>query len=97
MLPAVVDSGELYRHDGFYGSALDDAYGLLNSTELRDRLRRHPEWPLGLMVSHGIYDGVVRHAYGDINPHNYAPMTIHLKQRDVATWAHDPTKTSTEQ
>ena len=54
MLRAVVDSGELYRHHGFYGSALDDAYGLLNSTELRDCLRRHPEWPLGLMVSHEI-------------------------------------------
>ena len=54
MLRAVVDSGELHRDHGFYGSALDDAYGLLNSTELRDCLRRHPEWPLGLMVSHEI-------------------------------------------
>ena len=53
-LRAVVDSGELHRDHGFYGSALDDAYGLLNSNELRDCLRRNPEWPLGLMVSHEI-------------------------------------------
>src|SRR5439155_12190616 len=55
-----------------------------------------PQWPLGLMVSHEIYDGVVRHAYGDIDPHSYAPMTIHLKHRDVAAWVHHPTETSTE-
>ena len=38
----------------------------------------------------------MRHAYGDIYPHSYAPMTIHLKQRDVVAWVHDSTETSTE-
>jgi hypothetical protein len=63
----------------FFGSALNDAYGLLNSDELRDNLRRHPEQPLALMVSQEIYDGVVRHGYGAINPADYFPTTVHLK------------------
>jgi hypothetical protein len=96
-LRAVVDSGELYRDHKFFGTALDDAYGMLNSHELRDSLRRHPEWPFALMVSHEVYDGVVRHAYGDIDPAGYAPMTVFLKQRDVRAWVHGPDETSPDQ
>ncbi|WP_439382881.1 hypothetical protein [Amycolatopsis lexingtonensis] len=90
-LRVVVDSGELFRDEyDFFGSALNDAYGLLNSEVLRDNLRRDPEQPLALMVSHEIYDGVVRHGYGAIDPVDYIPTTVPLKQWDVPAWVHLP-------
>ncbi|MEU7786555.1 hypothetical protein [Amycolatopsis sp. NPDC049159] len=90
-LRAVVDSGELFRDEyDFFGSALNDAYGLLNSDVLRDSLRQRPEQPLALMVSHEIYDGVVRHAYGAIDPADYVATTVPLKQWDVPAWVHLP-------
>lgn len=90
-LRVVVDSGELFRDEyDFFGSALNDAYGLLNSDVLRDSLRRHPEQPLALMVSHEIHDGVVRHGYGAIDPAEYVPTTVPLKQWDVPAWVHLP-------
>ncbi|MET8848493.1 hypothetical protein [Amycolatopsis sp. NPDC004625] len=90
-LRVVVDSGELFRDEyDFFGSALNDAYGLLNSDLLRDNLRQHPEQPLALMVSHEIHDGVVRHGYGAIDPDEYFPATVPLKQGEVSAWVHLP-------
>lgn len=89
-LRTVLDAGELRRDSyDYFGSALDDAYGLADSDELRFFLKR-TDWPLGLMVSEEIYDGVVRHGYGDIDPGSYEPFTVRLKHRDVDAWCHEP-------
>ncbi|WP_372673078.1 hypothetical protein [Amycolatopsis kentuckyensis] len=88
-LRVVVDSGELVRDQyGFVGSALDDAYGLLDSAVLRDHLRQSTELPLAVMISQEIYDGVVRHGSGAIDPADYCSTTVHLKHRDLAAWIH---------
>ena len=90
-LRVVVDCGELYRDEHkFYGSGLNDAYGLLNSNELREGLRRHLDGPVVVMVSREIYDGVVRYASGDIDPSGYLAVTVLLKQGIVEAWMHGP-------
>ena len=89
-LRVVVDAGELRRdRGGYYGTPLDEAYGLVNSDELRECLRR-TRAPLVLVVTQELYEGVVRHGYGGIDPATYKRHTIRLKQRDLDVWIHRP-------
>jgi hypothetical protein len=89
-LRVVVDAGELRRDArGYYGAALDEAYGLVNSEELRDCLRQ-TAGPLVLLVSPEIYEGIVRHGYDGIDHLAYERRIVRLKQRDLAVWVHRP-------
>lgn len=91
-LRAVLDAGELRRdHDNgeYFGSPLNEACWLLESTALRRGLRG-TSGPLALMVSDEIYDGVVRHGYGAIRKEEYAAHTVALKSRDVTAWLWTP-------
>lgn len=89
-LRMVVEAGDLRRDArGYYGTTLDEAYGLVNAEELRECLR-HTEGPLVLLATAAIYDGVVRHGYVGIDPATYEPLTVRLKHRDLSVWVHHP-------
>jgi hypothetical protein len=89
-LRLVVDAGDLRRDTrGYYGAALDEAYGLVNSQELRGCLRQTPA-PLVLAVSPEIYEGIVRHEYDGIDQAAYARLAVRLKQRRLDAWVHYP-------
>jgi hypothetical protein len=89
-LRAVVDAGDLRRDTrGYYGAALDEAYGLVNSEELRGCLRQ-TQGPVVVAVSPEIYEGIVRHDYDGIDQATYARLAVRLKQRHLDAWVHYP-------
>lgn len=82
----VLSAGELRRDEyDYFGNALNEACWLLDSQVLRDCLDdSHTD--AVLMVSNSIYENVIRHAYGDIDPATYQPRTVPLKTGEVLTW-----------
>lgn len=89
-LRVVVDAGDLRRdNDGYYGTALDEAFGLLNCDELRTCLAR-TAGPLVLAVSREIYEGIVRHEHDGIDPASYEAITVRLKRHDLVAWVQYP-------
>jgi hypothetical protein len=89
-LRVVVDAGDLRRdHRGYYGAALDEAYGLVNAEELRGCLRQ-TLGPVVLAVSPEIYEGIVRHDYDGIDQATYTRLAVRLKQRNLDAWVHYP-------
>jgi len=89
-LRVVVDAGDLRRDDdGYYGTALDEAFGLVNCDELRSCLAGTAA-PLVLAVSREIYEGIVRHEHDGIDPASYEAITVRLKRHDLAAWVHYP-------
>jgi class 3 adenylate cyclase len=82
----VLSSGELRRDEyDYFGNALNEACWLLDSQVLRDCLDdSHTD--AVLMVSNGMYENVIRHGYGDIDPATYQPRTVPLKTGEVLTW-----------
>jgi hypothetical protein len=89
-LRVVVDAGDLRRDDdGYYGTALDEAFGLLNCDELRTCLAQ-TAGPLVLAVSREIYEGIVRHEHDGIDPGAYQAITVRLKRHDLVAWVHYP-------
>ena len=86
----VGDAGDLRRDArSYYGAALDEAYGLVNSEELRRCLRQTPG-PVVLAVSPEIYEGIVRHDDDGIDQAAYERLAIRLTQRRLDAWAHYP-------
>ncbi|OLF14820.1 hypothetical protein BU204_24990 [Actinophytocola xanthii] len=85
-LRTVLHAGELlWDGSDFFGSALNEASWLVDSDELRECLALRAA-PAVLMVSDVIYNGVVRHGYGEIDPERYEPRLVRAKKRDLATW-----------
>lgn len=82
----VLSAGELRRDEyDYFGNALNEACWLLDSQVLRDCLDdSHAD--AVLMVSNSMYENVIRHAYGDIDPAAYQPRTVPLKTGEVLTW-----------
>ena len=82
----VLSSGELRRDEyDYFGNALNEACWLLDSQVLRDCLEDSRADAV-LMVSNSMYENVIRHGYGDIDPAGYRPHTVPLKTGEVLTW-----------
>jgi hypothetical protein len=89
-LRAVLSAGELRKDPyDYFGSSLNEACWLADSNELRDRLRG-TTGPMALMVTHDIYDGVVRHGYPEIDPDEFEMCVVKHKKRDVDVWVSFP-------
>lgn len=86
----VLSSGEPRRDEyDYFGNALNEACWLLDSQVLRDCLDDSPDDSPAdavLMVSTSMYENVIRHGYGDIDPAGYRPHTVPLKTGAVLTW-----------
>jgi hypothetical protein len=89
-LRAVLSAGELCKdsHD-YFGSQLNEAYWLLNSDELRTWLKETAA-PLAFMVSEGIYKGVVRPGYPQVDPAMFEERVVKHKKGDVCVWVSFP-------
>ncbi|MBP2323007.1 tetratricopeptide (TPR) repeat protein [Kibdelosporangium banguiense] len=89
-LRLAVHAGEVSMDDhGLSGTDLVVACRLLVAEQLRTSLRHSPV-PLAAIVSDGIYDGIVRHCYGDIDPANYHPVPVSVKRTRLQAWIHLP-------
>jgi len=85
-LRAVLSAGELRRDEyDYFGTPLNEAYWLLDTDELRDRLRKTTA-PMALMITRDLYDGVVRHGYPQIDPDTFESCVVTHKKRDLHVW-----------
>lgn len=77
-LRAAVHSGHVHSdRRGMFGEDLDVTVRLLDSPELKARLRRTSA-PLVLVVSDHIYRSVIRHGYDGIDERTFEPL-VHLR------------------
>lgn len=90
-LRAVVHAGEVHFDEhGCCGEALDLAFRLLDAPELRHRLRDGAN-PLALIVSDGIYQGIVRHGYDGIDDRTFEPcVEVWIAGRRHVGWVRGP-------
>jgi PAS domain S-box-containing protein len=89
-LRVVVHAGELLRDGyGMTGEDLVLAFRLLDSDLVRARLAQAGE-DLVLVVSDLIYQGVVKHGYGGIDPGVFQPRWITAKETSARAWLHLP-------
>jgi hypothetical protein len=77
-LRAAVHAGHVHSDQrGMFGEDIDVTMRLLDSPELKARLRRSSA-PLVLVVSDYIYRSVIRHGYDGIDERTFAPL-VHLR------------------
>jgi hypothetical protein len=87
----VVHAGELLSDEhGYFGEDLDDAFGLLNSNTLRACLTETGS-PLALLVTHQIYEGIVKHELAGVDPVMYQRTRVRLKRKSIPAWLYTPT------
>lgn len=86
-----VHAGEVHRDaTGWAGSDLNVACRLVSNPVVSRYLLQRPEADLLLVVSESVYEGVVRHAYRGIEPADYAPVHVAVKELNARAWVHVP-------
>lgn len=93
-LRMALHAGEVSRDaHGLSGADLVLACRMLDAAELKTALRRSPG-NLAVIVSDGIYDGIVRHRYRTIDPAGYHPVSVQVKKDRIHAWIHLPGTTT---
>jgi tetratricopeptide (TPR) repeat protein len=86
----VMHAGEVLRDpDPLVGEATNHACRLLDSEVLRACLQVTTQ-PLAVIVSTGLYEGVVKHGYGGLDPAVWHPVVADLKEGSAPAWVHVP-------
>ena len=89
-LRVVVHAGELLRDaHGITGEDLILAFRLLDADVVRARLTQTVA-DLVLIVSDAIYQGIVKHGYGRIDPAVFQPVWVNAKETNARAWLHIP-------
>jgi hypothetical protein len=95
-LRVVLHAGEVLRDpQPNVGHAAILATRLLDAQELRATLSSAAT-SLVLIVSDWVYQEVVQHRYGEIDPSSYRPVEVHVKGIDAHAWIHVPGHPATE-
>jgi hypothetical protein len=90
LLRMAVHGGFVYRDDhGITGDAIVRLYRLLEAPSFKDAVRGNRA-PLGVVVSQEIYNSVVRHGPGLIDPETYRRIPIVNKETRTEAWLHLP-------
>lgn len=71
------------------GEAVNDACRLLDSATLRACLRATGQ-PLVVVASQAIYDGIIKHAYLDLDPYTWHRVQAVTKEGSLPGWVHVP-------
>jgi class 3 adenylate cyclase len=74
--------------DGWVGSDLNTTFRLVDSEPLRAAVVEHPEASLVLIVSESIYQSIVRHGHGAIEPETYHQVSVDNKETSTVAWIH---------
>ncbi|CAM4294715.1 tetratricopeptide repeat protein [Kibdelosporangium persicum] len=89
-LRLAVHAGEITTDEhGLSGTDVVVVCRLLDAEELKVALRHSPV-PLAAIVSDGVYDGIVRHRFRNIDPAAYHPVSIKVKRTSLHAWIHLP-------
>jgi hypothetical protein len=85
-LRVAVHAGEVH-HDahGYAGYDVNLAFRLVDAQPLRAAMAASAA-PVGLIVSEGVHDGVLRHGYGGLDPAAFQRVPVRVKTADVAGW-----------
>lgn len=85
-LRVVVHAGEVH-HDahGYAGYDVNLAFRLVDAGPLREAME-HTAAAVGLIVSEGVHDGVLRHGYGGLDAAAYERVRVQVKSADVPGW-----------
>ncbi|MCP2260898.1 hypothetical protein LX15_004618 [Streptoalloteichus tenebrarius] len=84
-------AGEVHRDaEGWAGADLNLACRLVDSAAAHRALHRAPDADLVVLVSSPMYDAVVRHGYGGIEPSRYHPVEVGEKEVRTTAWVHVP-------
>jgi hypothetical protein len=85
-LRAGVHAGEIHPDDhGIAGTALNHAFRILDAPEFKRVVDDHTA-RLSIIVSSQVYDDVVRHAMGSIDPTVYQPIELRWKETETTGW-----------
>ncbi|MBS2554633.1 hypothetical protein KGQ19_48045 [Catenulispora sp. NL8] len=85
-LRVVVHAGEVH-HDahGYAGYDVNLAFRLVDAGPLREAME-HSTAAVGLIVSEGVHDGVLRHGYGGLDAAAFEQVRVQVKSADVPGW-----------
>ncbi|WP_049871887.1 nucleotidyl cyclase domain-containing protein [Catenulispora acidiphila] len=85
-LRVVVHAGEVH-HDahGYAGYDVNLAFRLVDACPLREAME-HSAATVGLIVSEGVHDGVLRHGYGGLDVAAFEQVRVQVKSADVPGW-----------
>jgi class 3 adenylate cyclase len=82
----VVHAGEVHRDPhGYAGYDVNMAFRLVDAGPLRT-VMDDSQATLGLIVSDGVYEGIVRHGYSGVDPRAYERVRVQVKATDVPGW-----------
>ena len=85
-LRVAVHAGEVHRDaHGYAGYDVNLAFRLVDARPLRDGLEQTAA-AVGLIVSEGVHDGVLRHGYGGLDAAAFEPVRVQVKSADVPGW-----------
>jgi class 3 adenylate cyclase len=86
-----VHAGEVLRGPlGWVGTDLNLTCRLVNSRPLYRTFAHHPDADLVLITSEPIYQAVVRHGHRSIDPNQYTPVHVAVKEVRAKAWVHIP-------
>jgi hypothetical protein len=89
-LRVVMHAGDMISaQQGAIGDAVVLAARLLDAPVLRACLGA-TDTPLVVGVSRTIYEEVIRHAYANIDPASFAPVSVDVKETRTTMWVHVP-------
>jgi hypothetical protein len=90
-LRVAVHAGEVHRDPhGWVGTDLVTTCRLVDGEPLYAELRHESEPDVVVAVSELIYQAVVRHHYRGIDPAEYVPIHVRVKETDAPAWLHTP-------
>ncbi|QFG24985.1 adenylate/guanylate cyclase domain-containing protein [Actinomadura sp. WMMB 499] len=85
-LRVAVHTGEArYDGKGVVGVAVNHAFRILDAQPFKDALNA-ARAPLGVIVSQRVHDDVVRHGPGLVDPDDYRPIDIAVKETESTAW-----------
>jgi hypothetical protein len=85
-LRVAVHAGEVH-HDahGYAGHDVNLAFRLVDARPLREAME-HSAAAVGLIVSEGVHDGVLRHGYGGLDAAAFERVRVQVKSADMPGW-----------
>jgi class 3 adenylate cyclase len=94
-LRVALHAGEVLRGPcGWVGTDLNTACRMVNGAPLYRELLRNPRSDLVLIVSDTVHQAVVRHGHRGIDPAEYTPVHVQVKELDTRAWIERPHQTN---
>jgi hypothetical protein len=89
-LRVALHTGEVHTDDhGIVGTAVNHVFRLLEAPEFKSALRAADSC-LAFIASESVYNDVIRHAFDLIDPAEYRPIEVRVKETDTRGWVRVP-------